>query len=292
MGWKGTLRSVNAAANKAARETQATQRAQERARNQFLSRVEKSSEAITKKASAFDAALSRDLIKALSLRYDPESGITSQPFEISTPAFEGAISVTSSSGDDTAFEPASFETGTATVTPLALLLTQWASVIAFRVAHSQDDYRLKLNWLKKSDPQSSSVYLLDADNSEYYYPVSTDLRGEVLPGHPRVGLIAFEPFRRPTQHVQVHFSSVKLSSKRGDSNSFHFDVLGDDLGGQIQAANEQPTVPETVEKLLAEEQEKAAQLVAESNKSGCAGVLLALFTIALMSAALLQFVSL
>ena len=127
--------------------------------------------------------------------------------------------------------------------------------------------------MKSLTPQESLVYLIDTQEHRYYYPTSTDLRGEVLPGHPRVGLIAFEPLQEHAGNFEIHFSSVKLSKERGKRETFRFQVREGDLRESIASALKKPTayqaMTDQIDEAITEQQNKVAETMKAQN-SGCA----------------------
>ena len=47
-------------------------------------------------------------------------------------------------------------------------MAEWGIAVAFRVAHQNPDFRLKLDWFKKSDPASGPVYLVTCPQEWYH----------------------------------------------------------------------------------------------------------------------------
>lgn len=134
MGWKGTLRSMNAASNRAARESDKRGRSLQRG----LAKVDRGRDQALKKVVAFEKRLEKDVIKALDLKYADADGLTATPFTLDTDLFSGSIGLLPSAGDDTdivPFRPAHFEHGSVRITPVRLILTRWATLVVFRAAH-------------------------------------------------------------------------------------------------------------------------------------------------------------
>lgn len=268
MGWKGTVRSVNAASNRAQRESDKNQRSL----NRNLSKVDREIEQVRRKCQSLEVKLEKDIIKALGIRYTPHSGFTSTPFQLQTSLFSGSIDLLCSEkdhSDDFHFEPEGYELGSVYLEALDILVTQWATLVAFRIKHKEPDFHLRLNWVKKSEPSESKVYLLDPVNSEYYYPISTDLKGEVLSGHPRVGIIAFEPFRHPTSTIQIYFSDVKLLPKI-KLDPFCFQSSEDEqFESGIGEIIYKPSLTEQIEETLQEQENTLKKQINDAHSSGC-----------------------
>lgn len=232
MGWKGTVRQIQAANNRARREQERANRAVAR----DLDKAQRDGQKVIDKAKVLDGRLARDPIKTLSVSYQPGVGFSSTPFEIDIGVFTGLVRLIHSTDDGSqpyAFEPASFDTVDSRVCPLDMAVTEWGSVVAFEVANDDQDYQMRTPWVKKSDPQSSKVFMLDCEHSEYYYPIASSLVGEVVPGHPKIGLIAFEPFRQPTSDVRIRLSDVQLQKGKGGRFSFEFRCGGSSLPDDI-----------------------------------------------------------
>ena len=131
---------------------------------------------------------------------------------------------------------------------------------------------MRLNWVRKSDPQSSPVFLLDADISHYYYPIATSLSGTVVAGHPRIGLVAFEPLRAPTTSIELHCSEVQLQKGRGGKQTFSFLYRDPALADHINQLLTAPRLSEQAATVLQQEAQKLRSRVSHSH-SGCLTVL-------------------
>lgn len=273
MGWKQSLRSANAAQKRAdearARNLRATDR--------VLTRIDQNADDVVAKAYALESALERDVLKALELKYYEGSGFQSKAFEIRTDIFKGEINLIHSVGVDGAssdFAPSNYESEDAIVTPLDVLVTQWATIVAFKVTNKANQQPLRLSWVKVSDPTSSPVFLVDTENNRYYYPISTDLKGDVVFGQPRTGLIAFQPFSIPTRSVQIHFSNVRLGSGKRSSETFSFGCSDASLDQLIDKAIHMPRLSQQIKDLVQQKTAEAKQSIAKP-KSGCLTILLA-----------------
>lgn len=270
MGWKGTLRTINAAGKRAARESDR----REKAANRAYAKIDRNHDQAINKVTAFERRLKTDPIKALGLTYDKSSGFDSIPFELSTELFNGSISLTTQ-GETSAsdFSPKQESSELFTLSPLKVLLTRWATIIAIEIENHSEEYRIRTPWHKKSDPTDSRIYMLDTDNGRYYYPLSSQASGETLPGHPRILLFAFDVFQKPTSRFQLHISDVKLTNERGRKYTFTFDYSAEGLSGLIEEEIDSSSLVSEVESLLESESNKLAAQV-KTNSSGCAVALL------------------
>lgn len=144
----------------------------------------------------------------------------------------------------------------------------------------QPELRLRLNWFKKTDRSASPVFLVDEVNSDYCYPIASSMTGEVVPGHPRTGILAFELFRNPTTKLSVHFSDVPVAKGRGGKRTFEFTYEDPDLAAMVSETLESPTLSEQVVATLDAEAERLRQHVKKQH-SGCV-----LAAVSLMAAAI------
>ena len=147
------------------------------------------------------------------------------------------------------------------VHPVGFWATEIATFIALRFENSDLAYRIRLSGLVKARNRAESpIYLIAG--GEYYFPVQTDLGGEVVPGAPRIGVVAFEPFRSPAEQVDLHLSGFKLSATRGSKVSHVFRYSQD-----VASASEQVVArrrPGFVERTQLQAQQAADALLAES----------------------------
>lgn len=163
MGWKGTLRSMNAASNRAARESEK----RENATRRVHAKINKNEQGVIDKARTLEERAHRDPIKAFHLRYIPSQGFSSQPFEVNTDFINGSITILAdNSRDDATFRPSRAKTKQGAVTPLDMLVTQWGTIVAISVENFDDSFRLRTPWFKKSDPPGSAVFLLDTESND------------------------------------------------------------------------------------------------------------------------------
>lgn len=269
MGWKGTLRKVNAASKHSARQKQG----QNNAANRASSKLDKNIEQVMAKASSFEKKLISDPIKTLGLRYDEHAGFTSTPFQLSTELFNGEVSLTSDATDRDGFNPQAFNSDLFAVTPLDFMFTRWGLILAIRIENFDPEYQLRTSWHKKTDPESSSIFLLDSEYSNYYYPIASNLSGVVLHGHPRIGLVAFELFRQSTNQLKLFISDVKMSSERGKKYSFEFDYLSSEIATSINASISQPSLTEELVVAIEPQVQDLRKQISSSSSSGCMLVL-------------------
>jgi hypothetical protein len=145
---------------------------------------------------------------------------------------------------------------------------QWATAVAIRVSHSDPSYRIKVNWVKKTDRSSSPVSLVDEENSQYYFPVATDFAGEVLPGHPMVGIVVFEPFRASTSKVLLRIAGARFTAEKF-TPELNYRLESEKLRENIDKSLFKPPLADQLSDQLHAQRVKAQQLVAQKPSGGC-----------------------
>lgn len=278
MGWRRDLQRLESAQRRHDRDVERANRRITREADKSLNRVDSDRDRAMKKARSFDERMRSNPLKALKLRYSDSTGrFQSEPFEINTTYMHGTVDIVGQdNGSQNGFSPARAEGEGFSIEPLALSISEYGFLVAIRVSGTDNEYRIKLNWVKKADPATSSVFLVDAVNSEYYYPKASSLTGEVIPGHPKIGIVAFETPRRATALLELHISGVKLNSQRGNRESFTFVSTGPELEGEIERVlSEEPFLGRLERQLDDAALQLSSQIVetAENSmvKPGCMG---------------------
>lgn len=268
MGWRGILRSLNAASNRALRESQK----QTNAINRLNTKIDKNYDQALHKANSFEKKVRINPIKTLCLKYSEKDGFTSEPLRISTEIFKGSLYFIQDSNENNSieFSPSKYSTPRFIITPLSFVVSQWCSVLASRIENFDPTYRLRSQWHKRNNPHNSSICLLDRKNSIYYYPIDSTLSGEVLAKHPKIVLVAFEPFRQITNNIQVNISNVKLSSQQQVKHTFNFDCVDASLEKHIQSYSARPSLVEEVQNVLTNQADLLQTPKSkQSSSSGC-----------------------
>ncbi len=274
MGWKQAIRSANAAQKRADEARARNLRATNRARKH----IDRNADDVMAKVYSLESALERDILKALELKYYEGRGFQSKSLEIRAGGFEGEIGLqhlTGAAGSSADFVPREYECDNAIVTPLDAAVTQWGTIVAFKVVNKVHEQPLRLNWVKITNPTSSPVFLVDTVNNRYYHPISTDLKGDVVFGQPRTGLIVFQPFVIPTRAIQLHFSNVKLGIGKRNSETFSFEMSDSDLWQTIETLIRLPKLSQRIKDTMRKTSAEMKQKIAE-RESGCLPVLLAI----------------
>ena len=177
-----------------------------------LEQIERNCAAICKRAAIFQEKLKKNLIKTLNIRYESRVGFHSDTirieegkahFEVALPRAEQSYK----------FSPQSYEIGAAKVDLLDLRVTQWGTIAALRVCNNDPSFQMPLNWIKPRNRADSAIFLFDEPRREYYFPIWSDLTGQLLPNAPRIGLVLFEPFRVPTPMLLLYLRGARFTAE-------------------------------------------------------------------------------
>lgn len=277
MGRKQAMRSLAAQAKRRADARNRHNRRVSKEAGRQRRKIHQSAEKALKAVEKIQDQLLRDPIKAVNLRFNRESGeICSEEIEIETEYLRTSFEVPSisSSIDDEPFKGPLVEDESFSVEALGYCILKDSFVVALKFEGRDPDYSINLKLFKKSEPAESAAFLVDTEGSHYYYPMATDLKGKVIPGQPRIGLIAFEPIREPTSSLQIHLSDVKLSAVRGKKENLVFEIFQEDMKELLQAAQEADTLVNTLRLQIDEYADSLCEEVdrlAESSKAqpGC-----------------------
>ena len=244
MGWKGALRSASAADKRYRRERDTQNRRVDRAIDKF----ERDGESLRKKARSLEEKAAKDILKTFSVRYSNRGGFEFETVTLSTDSYEVsvALSIEDEIVTSTRFEPAEFTNENAKITPLTIGISPYALLLAIRVDNN-NEVPFRCNWVKKSDPQASRVFMIDSEHNEYFYPSSTNLTGDILAGHPREGILAFPTPRYAPTDLQIHFSDIGFTKKRSEKVSFSFRYTSDQLKDRVESAIESPSITTLVD---------------------------------------------
>ena len=227
-----SLRRTQAAGNKARREKDKRIKDLQRG----LERTVKRTKSVVEQVARFETKLTQKPLGLINCAFSTLSGFSyDSEFKFSNGGFEVRLRHESEDGLAGSFGPLIFNCGTTTITSVAFLPTMWFTLFGFEIANIDPQWRLKCNWIRKGDPASSNLYLLDPIHDLYYYPIDSTLRGEVVAGHPKSALVAFEKIAVPTDRLEIHFSGVKLTSARGSSETFLINYIDCNLRHKLEA---------------------------------------------------------
>ena len=217
-----------------------------------LRKLAENMRALQRNARRFWHKLKQDPVSCLNLRFLEGKGIVADPIEFGG-RIPAIIELTDSHFGEAAageWSPPEHQEGGTTIEPVVgCVMSPWGVMVAFRVAHRDVGSRLKLDWFKKSDPAASPIYLVDPVNHQYLYPIASSMKGDVLPGIPRTGIVVFQMPDSPTDRLQVHFSGVLVSRDR-NKTSFSLEYTDQNLPHIIEHFKSLPTMSQQLTTML------------------------------------------
>lgn len=292
MGWKGTLRSMNAASRRtrlaAERRSRAVSQIQSRATTTLaaLSReIEKEIDRIEK----YEEKVSTQPSKTLGLEHDAQTGWTTTPFKEQTGKLTYTVKYTPPSITDAVFEPQAVDIGGVQISPRALSVSQYFTAIAFDATASADGGGRILKLTFPKNPESSRIALA-SPTGDVFTPLDTNLDGRLFAGTKRTGVVAFEPFSEGTDYFEI-FLEASVTKKSASPDTIRIRVTAPTLRSDIAKCLEQPSILEQMtQKFRATENEfktevtNAATAATKQASRGCLVVVaasLGIFALAL-----------
>ncbi len=222
--------------------------------------------AVIHRAERLEHELFNDPIDNLDITYTEYNGFDIKPVNIKSGPFEATMTFdTVNFEDKTSFTPSRFDSDYASIEILDVCFTKWGTIIAIKVINHQKYHNIPSNWC--DDVNGRSMYIIDVDNNDYLYPVSSTMRGEVVFDYPKIELIAFSPFREPTNAFNLYISNVPVYNISEGSGNLVFKYSSDDLYGNIEQKINMGTITDQLLRPLAEEKEKLKKKVFNKGKS-------------------------
>jgi hypothetical protein len=227
-----------------------------------------------KRFDAFRAKALANPISTFDLQYSSaDDQFTSETARLSSGDLEFSFTIEpAGSVEGGEFAPETAHQGSLRVTPKGFSLSSFGIVLALEVSNNDPEWRPKLNWHRKTDPSMSAAYIVDTVNQSYIYLSDSSLKGEVVAGTPKTGLLVFEPFRQATSKLELHISDIQCGPNRGQRATFVFRLESEGIHESSRTLVEAPPLEEQFERTLNETLDK---LWAKSSPtpSGCVVVL-------------------
>ena len=133
MGWKGTMRSISAASNRAARASDRRSRAVSKIHSKagsVLAALDAEVEKELQRIRKLEEKVCEQPIKALQLWYEGGGAVQTAPFKEQTGRITYSIQYKPPT-QDVSFEPGAVEIGGITITPRAVSVSQYFTAVAF-----------------------------------------------------------------------------------------------------------------------------------------------------------------
>lgn len=197
-----------------------------------LGQVERNVSALCDRVAIFEDKMKKNVIKTLNIRYDSLVGFCSDTICIREGKAHLDVALPSAERQYK-FLPPSYEVGPASVDLLDLRITQCGTIAAVRVSNHDPNFQLPLNWVKPRNRADSAIFLFDEIGQEYYFPIWTDLTGQLIPNAPRTGLVLFETFRTATSKLCLYLRGARLTTA-SVSPELIFRLDSDKLSDEIQ----------------------------------------------------------
>lgn len=228
MGWRQEARSEAAAARREANERKREARhdaAEARRREKEREKVERQVERQTAReqaraerlhneqidrflrdADALDKRIAADPIDALALRYVEGRGVVS-----TLPAGYEADAASKLLPERQPAPPAVLHQSAACrLTMLDMRVAPFGVVVALLVEASE---RLRLDFIRKTDPKKSLIFIVDRASGSYLYPSTTTLPSVLVSGMPTIGLVLFDPVPSPVTALEIHAVDLRLGDE-------------------------------------------------------------------------------
>lgn len=206
MGWRGTLRGISAASNKLARTSERRVRQRDRqqsSKDRLIGNLEGEYARELQRVRQMQDRYAARPVQSVKLTYTAGGDFVS---DTTIADRHGNIQYTfqiSFQKLAIQFAPAEFAWGAFRVRPLAMSVDRFTTLVSFKLSVA-DDVAKNVKLVHRSQPTQSKVFLLD-EAEDSFYGFDTDLNGQVAPGIPKFGVIAFQPFRRAPKELTLVF---------------------------------------------------------------------------------------
>ncbi len=241
MGWKGTLRSMNAAARRAeqanARADRAKQRelaSLEKGYNSAIQDIERAATSLHKQISNFFASATDRPIKTLDINFSSDRGFSVESTSLSAGDLSLRVGFDiDSSSPGKSFTPNGFTGDGWTTQAHDALFSPFGIFISLSISNHSNDYIIRPKLFNKTNRDSSRLYIIVDGTDEYLYPIECTLPAEVPPGRTATGVAAFALPSTPDQldSFSIYLSNVKLEQTRSKVENIAFHWSGVPIRG-------------------------------------------------------------
>lgn len=282
MGWRGTLRSINAAGRQAQRATDRRNRAVSKLHakaSSVLTGLDAEIEKEIQRIEKYEEKIASHPTKTLQLRHEVGQGWKTAPFKEQTGVVTYEVRYTPPSQDVT-FEPASIDVGGIQITPLAISVSQYFTAVAFEARADPDEGGRVLKLTFPNKPESSRIALANPEG-EVFNPLDTSLDGRVFAGTTRTGSVTFEPFGEGHDFFEILVEGPPRK-RGGEGETLRIRVSAATMKDEMTASIAQPSILEQMTEQLRGRQKKTQDEIgsklAEASKSssGCLVVIAAI----------------
>lgn len=217
----------------------------------------------------------RDPIGAIELVYDQQEGFMAEPLDLSVGGLNGQIELVASTDEDSLvrFQPSDLFGDTFAIEALEVLIVRKWVYFAIYIETTDPEYAIRPNWVRRSRPQDSNIWMEDATNGLRYNPVSHSLPQLIEDGEPAFGIIAFGPLQQSTDELRFHLDDIKLEAARGRRHSVVFTLREKALRRHCDEALSKPSLVESMREAMVPLRKRVWAMAAyKEPKRGCLGI--------------------
>ena len=244
MGWKGTLRSMNAASRRAQQASGRRARTLSKLDGMLSTTLSKLATEVQKeidRIERYEEKICDGPVKTLELSHEPGVGWTTAPFKEQTGQLTYTVSYKPPS-QDVSFDPQQLDLDSIVLTPCFVGVSQYFTAIAFEAATAAQEGGRILKLTFPNKPESSRIALASPDG-EIFNPLDTSLDGRLFAGTKRRGVVTFEPFDKGLEHFDILFEA-KPKSKGADPETLRIRVTSPTMKEEMATCLSQPSILE------------------------------------------------
>lgn len=204
MGWRGTLRSINAAANRAERAARRRERAlqkTERIADRHLSKMEKSLEAIRKKVEAFETRLTDAPVSKGGVTFSKDGRWSGTPFQAEVGSVSTGFEVRFGA-DAVSFDPVQVAFDGFSILMKSCCICSYGTFLAVEIEAETSKSNFKV--ITKATPEKSRIAIIGASGN-LYWAFDGSVNGKLLKGTKKQGVVALEPFDELEESFRIAF---------------------------------------------------------------------------------------
>lgn len=205
MGWKGTLRTIQSASNKAQRHKDRVHRAADKAHaklDQMGGKIQEEYAKEVEKLDTLQEAFKKSPITKTGMEYDERQGkFKINPVKDNKGAIQYSIELEWNPSAQLP-DARQLEIDGHTITLEALCFAQFATYVAFKIDRVPGVIQDKRKFIYKQSPAKSIIRI--ESKGRTYLAVDGQIDNPVM-GNGYIGVVAFQPFEEPVNELTVTF---------------------------------------------------------------------------------------
>lgn len=243
MGWRSTLRSIEADRKRRERVEYRKRRLISKVNNTtdkaFASFDQESNRELSK-IRDYEVLLSEKPISRCNLHFIPPNRYEFDEFADKKGIITYQFQVTSTN-DDVQISPTTVEFEKRVFTILGVCFSQYGTFVAFDIEYKRDVPGAKTTKLINKASLESSLLALKS-GEQLFFPVEGNVDGQVIADTKKTSIVVFEPFEDPVDEFEIVF----IPKEESDSDVPHLvRVFGQNVRTGIIAANSNPSLFDT-----------------------------------------------